>query len=200
MYGGVGPRRRWRGVLGAVLAAALLVVGAYALGAATVEREPSDVPAAGPEPAPPQTERPELAQLPAAEPSDDPIASAVAWLVSYRSVRYDDAAPTAWIDRVSPIVTDGLGREYERYREGSAGAEWEEFVRQRCTATVEDADGVIPAEAPRSRSSLSVQVAGSLQTTCPSDGGESRPAEELAATVQLLKGGDGLWRVNRRLY
>lgn len=204
MYSGRGrSRRRWWPVLGGGLVAVLAVSAAYVLGGATADPEgQSNRPSTEPALAPPSAHQglPESPQLSEAEASSDPVEIAVAWLAAYRGLHYDDTVPTAWIDRVSPVVTKRLRGEYERSRDGSMGAEWEEFVSQRCTATVEGADGVIPAEAPRSRARVSVQVAGTLETRCQDDGDERRPPEDVAATLELVKAADGRWRVDRRLY
>lgn len=72
-----------------------------------------------------------------------------------------------------------------------------------CTAGVVGAEAVDGdpdrvEEAPRSAASAFVQVAGEVVTTCAGDA--PAPAEQVAATVEVRRGGDGLWRVAKRLY
>jgi hypothetical protein len=196
-------------VFGVALVLGLSVWAAYLFGASTAAGTiPPDSPGleaapAAPTAPPASRTAPTTAPLPTlarAEPSTDPVESAAAWLSAYRSVRYDDPTPMAWLDRVRPVVTQRLGTEYEGYRDGSIGAGWEEFGRQRCSAAVEDAGGVIPREAPRTRTTVHVQIAGTLHTRCQDPTAAQRPVEDLAATLKLVRGGDGLWRVDRRLY
>jgi len=62
----------------------------------------------------------------------DAVASAVAWLGATRSVSYADGSPSGWVDRARPVVTDRLAAEYERRRDGNAGADWPDFVAAGC--------------------------------------------------------------------
>jgi hypothetical protein len=190
-------------VLGVILALALLVWAAYLIGASTsTSRTPSaapdlEAPSAAAVPSPTAVPVPILAR---ADPSSDPVASAEVWLSAYQSLRYDDPTPMAWIDRVRPVVTGRLNAEYAGYREGTVGASWEELVRQKCIAAVENAGGVIPREALSTRTTVYVQIAGTLHIRCQDPTAAQRPAEDLAATLELTRGRDGLWRVDRRLY
>jgi hypothetical protein len=129
----------------------------------------------------------------------DPVRTAFTWLRAQRGSRFDDPAPTVWIDRVRPLVTPRLDRQNERQRDGSAGASWDSFVAGRCIAEVRDVDGVIPAEAPRTPDRASVQVVGTLVTTCENSQGTSS-TETIAATLNLVRATDGLWRVDEQLY
>jgi hypothetical protein len=196
------------------LVVVLLGVGAYGLGAMTAPHAlpappAAEAPAAAPpEPAPPSTAPPPTAvsgdadppRLRRGEASGQPTESAVSWLRAYRSVRFDDSSPSSWINRVRPVVTAGLYAEYESYRGGSTGAEWDEFVRGRCQTVVEDVGAVIPDEAPRTEERVSVQVAGTAVTRCDTGAAAAAPPEPVAATLELVKARDGLWRVSRRLY
>jgi hypothetical protein len=195
---------------GGVVAVIVLAVLAYTIGSATAPRSELDV-AGDPQRLPPvaasspsvttsasPSSRPG-SRLPQAVASTDPVESAVTWLRAYRAVRFDDGTASAWIDRVRPVVTARLRAEYERYRNGSTGAEWNEFVEGRCETSVEDAGGVIPDEAPRTATNVNVQVAGSVTTHCD-EGVVAAPPEAVAATVQLVRGSDGRWRVSRRLH
>lgn len=184
-----------------VVAVGALAAGAYLLGGATAPAaQPTQigVPSSMPAPAEPSAQ---VIQPSAAVPAaaSDPVVTAVAWLHAYRTLRFDDPAPTAWIDHVRPVVTDDLAATYEQYRAGGVGGDWAEFVARSCVSTVTDAGGVIPEEAPRTRSEVSVQVAGTLRTRCSDLEGE-RPDEALAATLTLALGDDGLWRVEQRLF
>lgn len=197
MYRDAGRPRsdRWLLGAGALLVVVVVVAGGYALGTAAGPGSVADgargkAAAQGPAEV-------VLLPLPGAVASEDPVESALAWLRAARTQRFDDA-PTAWIDRVLPVVTARLAQEYESYREGSVGADWAEFVQDRCTATVEEAGGVVPEEAPRSPSTVSVQVAGSLLTRCDRKDAAPRPTEHLAATLELIRQADGRWRVNER--
>lgn len=133
-------------------------------------------------------------------PSADPVASAIAWLRTSRELSYQDGSPSAWIDRAMPVVTGELQAQYQQARTGSAGADWEDFVRDRCRTTVEGPAGVIPAEAPRTASVVAVQVTGNVQTTCEAKDAAAPPVETVAATLELARAKDGLWRVRQRLY
>ena len=130
----------------------------------------------------------------------DPVASAVAWLQATRSVSYADGSPSGWVARARPVVTDRLAADYERRRDGNAGADWPDFVAAGCVSVVTDASGVIPPEAPRTDSVVNVQVAGRLTTTCRQGGAAGRPPQDLAATLTLLRTSSGVWLVDRQLY
>jgi hypothetical protein len=130
----------------------------------------------------------------------DPVASAVAWLGATRSVSYADGSPSGWVDRARPVVTDRLAAEYERRRDGNAGADWPDFVAAGCVSVVTDASGVIPPEAPHTETVVNVQVAGRLTTTCRHGGAGGRAPQDLAATLTLLRTSSGVWLVDRQLY
>lgn len=216
---GTGPRRRiGRISAGAavVVVVAGLVAGAFVVGRNTGQRGPlpaqvEPVPTAQSapvttspiEPSPePSTGRPNApAPLVEVEPSTDPVLSSQAWLAALRTVRFDDPAPTAWIDRVRPVVTAELAAGYERLRDGSTGADWTSFVEQGCVADVGDLDGVVPRGAPRTQTTVNVQVVGTLQTRCTDqDGAAAHPDEQLAATIVLRRATGGVWLVDERLY
>ena len=183
--------RRWlvRAVLAVVVVAVL--AGAYLLGAHRSGPTPAPTPpAADTPPAPPQ----------GVVAAADPLLSAVAWLRGYRTLSWTDSGPAAWSDRVQPVVTPQLGAQYRADRAGGGGAEWTDFVAQRCTTTVSGADAVIPAEAPRDDDAVYVQVTGDAVTTCATGTPPGTPTEHVAATLQLVRGTDQLWRVARRVF
>lgn len=140
---------------------------------------------------------------PTARPTDpdtgrDPVATAAAWLRAYRGIGWTDPAPGSWVDRVRPYVGADLAAEYQRDREGSAGAGWTTFVADKCTSTARDVGGVIPPEAPHAPDSVYVQVSGTVVTECAA--GTPPPHEPVAATVEVRRGTDGRWVVQRRLF
>jgi hypothetical protein len=45
-----------------------------------------------------------------------------------------------------------------------------------------------------------LRVASQLHTSCQDDDAAEEPIEDLAATVLVVRGDDGRWRVDRRLY
>jgi hypothetical protein len=130
----------------------------------------------------------------------DPVDSAVAWLGATRSVSYAGGSASGWVDRARPVVTDRLAAEYERRRDGTAGADWPDFVAAGCVSAVTDTAGVIPPEAPRTDSVVNVQVVGRLTTTCRQGGTAGHPPQELAVTLTLLRTSSGVWLVDRQLY
>jgi hypothetical protein len=135
-----------------------------------------------------------------AQASADPTASAVEWLIAYRSVSYLDPSAGSWVPRISGFATPRLNAEYRAIQDGGGGEEWASFVRQRCVAVVTDTNAVVPAEAPSAASSVFVQVSGEVDTHCAAGmppGGE--PAEKVAMTVAMSRGADRLWRVDRRV-
>lgn len=187
------PRAARRGlaVAGGVLVLAGVLVGAYLLG--TQDRD-NPAPARQPEvvgaPAPP---KPVTA-------STDPVESALAWLRGYRTISYTDPDPSGWVTRVAPVVTDELAREYRATRNAGGDLAWHTYTAQRCTTEISGASAVIPDEAPRSATEVWAQVQGEALTTCEAGPPPAGPSEQVAATVQLLKGTDGRWRVARRLF
>ncbi|GAA4554884.1 hypothetical protein GCM10023175_54010 [Pseudonocardia xishanensis] len=184
--------RHWVGGIAAVAIGAAVVVGAYFIG-----QESRTVPVVEPAASP---AGPKAAVAWPAVASPDPVLSATSWLHAYRTVTAQDAAASAWIDRVMPVVTGQLADSYEQAREGSSGARWAEFQERGCVTTVEDAGGVIPDEAPRSETVVNVQVSGRVTTICADRQAPPTPDETLGATLSLERGEDGLWRVSRRLY
>ncbi len=122
----------------------------------------------------------------------DPQTVAMAWLIAYRSASWEDDA-LAWINRASALATPPLAASYEALRAGKGGGiAWNEFAANHCVATVTDTGAVIPAEAPRTDSTVAVQVGATLVTACGS--GKAVPKEELAVTLTLTKV-DNQWKV-----
>ena len=176
--------------VGALVAAAMLwwaISGSGAGAGSPGPSEPQNAGAAG-------------GYLAVAVAATDPVASAVAWLQAARSVSYADGSPSGWVDRARPVVTDNLAADYERRRDGNAGADWPDFVAAGCVSVVIDASGVIPPEAPRTDSVVNVQVVGRLITNCRHGGAAGRAPQDLAATLTLLRIASGTWLVDRQLY
>lgn len=137
--------------------------------------------------------------LRAAVPSDDPLATAQQWLQATVAVSAADPGPAAWLDRVEPVVTGPLAQQLREVPgAGPAGAGWEEFVARGCSTAVVDVGGTIPPEAPRSPTSVYVQVAGQQVTTCRGEDPADPVTEPVAATVELRLD-DGVWRVAQQL-
>lgn len=174
---------------GAVVAAAVIVL-AYLLGADRNHPDTTNTPTAPPPPRSAQTTYPDAGR--------DPLATATAWLRAYRGISWTDPTPSSWVDRVRPYIGTELAAEYERDRQGSVGAGWAPFVAEKCTSTVRDVGGVIPPEAPRAPDSLYAQVSGTVVTQCAT--GTPPPNEPVAATVEVRRGADGRWVVQRRLF
>jgi hypothetical protein len=148
-----------------------------------------------------QNPAPVAGYLASAVAATDPVASAVAWLQVTRSLSYADGSASGWVARARPVVTDRLAADYERRRDGNAGADWPDFVAAGCVSVVTDASGVIPLEAPRTDSVVNVQVVGRLTTTtCRQGGAAGRAPQDLAATLTLLRTSSGVWLVDRQLY
>jgi hypothetical protein len=183
--------RRWLLRAGLAVVMVAVLAGAYLLGAHRAEPTPA--------PPPPEVGMPPVPPGGVAA-SADPALSAVAWLRGYRTLSWTDASPSAWSDRVLPVVTPQLGAQYHADRGGGGGAEWTDFVAQRCTTTVSGADAVIPDEAPRSDGEVYVQVTGDAVTTCMTGAPPGGGTEHVAATLQLVRGTDQLWRVARRVF
>ncbi|GGM79348.1 hypothetical protein GCM10012275_57400 [Longimycelium tulufanense] len=139
------------------------------------------------------------ATAPPATHYTDPIAAAKEWLVAYRSVSWTDPRPSAWIDRIRPVITDRLAGEYDQYRDGNGGADWRTFVERHCTSKVENVNGTRPAENPGTDTAAPVLVSGAVKTTC-ANGEPPTPSEKVAATVNVLRGPDGGWRVDQQVY
>lgn len=174
---------------------AVLAVGAYFVGAVSSGGAPSAASDGPPVSAPQREDDPQVAA-----PAVDPVASAIAWLRASRELSYQDGSPTAWIDRAMPVVTGELQTQYQQARAGSVGADWDDFLRDRCRTSVEGPAGVIPAEAPRTASVVAVQVTGNVQTSCEAKDAAVPPVETVAATLELSRAKDGFWRVSQRLY
>lgn len=174
---------------GVVVAAAVIVV-AYLLGTESNHPSTTNTPAAAPPPRSAHPTDPDAGR--------DPVATATAWLRAYRAISWTDPAPGSWVDRVRPYIGSDLAADYERDRQGSVGAEWAPFVAQKCTSTVRDVGGVIPPEAPRAPDSVYAQVSGTVVTQCAT--GTPPPDEPVAATVEVRRGADGRWVVQRRLF
>ncbi len=134
--------------------------------------------------------------------AEDPNATveqlAVAWLVAYRTASFTGAAD-AWIDRTASYVTDQLAQQdLQLRRDGRGpGVAWQDFVDRRCTARVADAAAVIPPEAPRTDTTVHVQAAATLHTTCAT--GADPPDEALAVTLTAVRTDAG-WRIASRDY
>lgn len=128
----------------------------------------------------------------------DPVAVATEWLISTRTVNWKDGDPSAWVSRTRPYVTDALAKQYEDTKAGSAGAGWQTFVQRQCVSSVSHAGGVIPPEAPRTDTAVSVQVTGTVNTKCDA-GNPDTPKESVAATLSVIKSG-GEWLVNQQIY
>ncbi len=175
----------------AVVAAAVIAL-AYLLGAQGKGNHPAttNTPATAPPPGSARPTDPDAGR--------DPIATATAWLRAYRAISWTDPAPGSWVDRIRPYIGTELATDYDRDRQGSVGAEWAPFVAQKCTATVRDVGGVIPPEAPRAPDSVYAQVSGTVVTQCAT--GTPPPDEPVAATVEVRRGADGRWVVQRRLF
>jgi hypothetical protein len=174
---------------GVVVAAAVISL-AYLLGAEGNHPSTTKTPVAAPPPGPARPTDPDAGR--------DPVATATAWLRAYRAISWTDPAPSSWVDRVRPYIGTELAADYERDRAGSVGAGWAPFVAGKCTSTVRDVGGVIPPEAPRAPDSVYAQVSGTVVTQCAT--GTPPPDEPAAATVEVRRGADGRWVVQRRLF
>lgn len=173
------------------LVAAGVVILAFVAGANSRDNHSAEkAPSAG---AAPQPGRPA-----AATPGTDPERAAEEWLRAYRTVIYTDPTPTAWTDRVRPAITGDMAQQIRGLSDASGGAEWVDFVAQRCQSSARDIGAIVPAEAPRSPTSAFVQVSADVVTTCA--GNTPDQVEPVAATVEVQRGRDGLWRVAKRLF
>lgn len=131
---------------------------------------------------------------PSAVDTGPQISIAVNWLINYHSARWFDPDPTAWINRTLPYITPKLATSYQQDRDAPAGKDWSTFVAHQCTTTVTDTHGVIPTEAPRSSTSVFVDVSGTAVTTC-TNGSAPVPRQRVSATVEVVQSG-GVWRVD----
>ena len=113
----------------------------------------------------------------------DPVASAVAWLQATRSLSYADGSPSGWVARARPVVTDRLAADYERRRDGNAGADWPDFVAAGCVSVVTDADGVIPLEAPRTEDAVNVMLWWAIGGSGPGAGAPGASEQQNSAAL-----------------
>lgn len=132
-----------------------------------------------------------------AVPGADPVLAAQEWIRTFRTVAYTDPAATTWTERVRPVVTEELAQEVRALEAADGGAAWVDFVARRCRSATRDVSAVVPGEAPRAASSAFVQVSGEVVTDCAGATGQVEP---VAATVEVQRGSDGLWRVAKRLF
>ncbi len=190
-------------VVGVAVVVLVVVAAAVAGVGPAADRAAGSVPPTAVVPAPSGGGARPRAPLPAL-PSSDPRDVAVAWLQAYRTARYDEA-PHAWAGRVRPLVTASLAAFYSRSQEGGAGAAWAQRVAARCDSAVEMPTAVVPAEAPRTKNVVIVQVVATLRTRCAvggigggNSGTVSAGTEAVAATLKMQRGPDGLWRVAAR--
>jgi hypothetical protein len=149
-----------------------------------------------------ETRDPQRGPTPPATPAPaadgSPVQAAKQWLVAYRSADWTDT-PSTWIDRVRPYVTDAMNTANNTLRNNTAGTDWATFVHNQCTSTVTDVDAVIPPESPGTDAIANVQVTGTITTTCRT-GQAATPIEPTAATLVVVRQGDGTWRVDQRIY
>jgi hypothetical protein len=97
-------------------------------------------------------------------------------------------------------VTGSLARDYQAVQGAEGGQDWRDFVARRCTSMVTPPGGVIPPEAPRGTDEAWVQVSADVVTHCQTGPAPGEALEHVAATVELLRGPDGLWRVSQRAF
>lgn len=179
---------RWAG---AGTAVGVLVVGLYT---ATSTPEHEGAPPSAPGAGPPTT-------VGAAVPDKDPLLTARRWLEGTRAISYQDPDPLVWTQRVAPLLSGSAATENTAAGQSSAsGAGWNRMVQDQCSTSVSEVDAVIPPEAPRSDQQVFVQVAGTIRTGCTAPDAVPIPPERAAATLGLVVGSDGLWRVDQRLY
>jgi hypothetical protein len=184
--------RVWGLTAAAVVVVVLLGFGAYLLGAGRTPPQVGGGPVAGPS-------SPTVVPVPVT-PTTDPLRSATVWLRGYRTQSWTDPQPWSWTVRVAPVVTGELAGQYRTVQSAAGGAEWADYVARRCATQVSGLGAVVPAEAPRSDTEVYVQVTGDAVTQCGTGPAPGGGTEHLAATVELVRGGDGLWRVTNRLY
>jgi hypothetical protein len=146
----------------------------------------------------PALEAPPAPDTPApAVPGGDPVLAAQEWLRAFRTVAYTDPAATSWAERVRPVVIEELAQEVSALEDADGGVAWVDFVARQCRSATRDVSAVVPEEAPRAASNAFVQVSGEVVTDCA---GEPEQVEPVAATVEVQRGPDGLWRVAKRLF
>lgn len=138
----------------------------------------------------------------ATAPGADPIVAATTWLAAYRTVRYTDPTPTTWAQRVAPLLTEPARSQIaQQAAVGVAGASWERFTAGRCNTRVAELAAVIPPEAPRTTTTVYVQVTGVVVTSCDAGSVGDQPDEAIAATLELRQEpGRAIWQVARRLF
>lgn len=152
--------------------------------------------------APPAEPPPPVATPPAADDprtgvANSPTSTAQAWFAAYHHADWREE-PTAWIDDVRPYVTPALDKRNTALRDGHTGVDWQQFVRRQCVTTATDIDAVIPPEAPGTRTTVNVQVAGTLTTSCAL-GQPETPRRLVAATIVTTRS-HVKWQVDQLLY
>lgn len=178
--------------------AAVVFAGAFALGRANVSP---------PTPVDPGLSSPDFAST-AGEASSypspvagatQPADAATGWLRTSRTLDWTDPSATAWTGRVQPYVTDALLDTYTGTGATGPGVEWTEFVEKQCSTRVVNSGTTVPDEAPRTDTTVFVQVAGQVVTSCLR-GQPTTPSEDAAATLEVVRASDGNWRVNKQLF
>jgi hypothetical protein len=177
-----------------VVVLVVLGVAGYVLGA-TGSHQAGSVAAPAPTPATPAP----VVFGPVAA-SADPVSSAVSWLRGFRQQSWVDEAPWSWVARVAPVVTGSLASQDQSSVGADGGQQWRDFVSRRCVSRVSPPGGVIPPEAPRTASTVWVQVVADVMTGCETGPAPGGPVEHVAATVELVRGSDELWRVSQRAF
>jgi hypothetical protein len=198
-YEGAGGRSRWRRWVPVAVGAAAAVM------ACVVAFGPTDDP--GPvadQVGPPPTDgsgSTAVATGPSPGPSTDPVTTAENWLTAYRTIGYRDPGPTSWAGRVTPLLAEPMRSQIaDQAASGSGGVSWERFTTRRCSTHVSDVGAVVPAEAPRTPTTVYVQVTGTVITSCDV-AGVAQPDEPFSATLELHKAsGQDRWQVARRLF
>lgn len=126
-----------------------------------------------------------------------PEAAALAWLDAAHTLAWTDPGPDAWIDRTLPVLTGQARVEAQAARGGSGGSDWQTLRSGHCDQKVTASGSIIPPEAPRTSDTAWVQLEGTLATRCATG---NVPPSDLAATVLVERGDDGLWRVAERMF
>lgn len=136
----------------------------------------------------------------ATEAAADPTDAATGWLRTSRGLDWTDPTPTTWTSRVRSYATDVLMASYSQTNSTGPGVGWDQFVQARCSTRVLNAGASVPSEAPRTNTSVYVQVSGQVVTTCLDGPAPSPGNEDASATVEVRRGTDGAWRVNHQLF
>lgn len=153
--------------------------------------------AESPDPTPTGRAAPVAPPVDGATAAATPEAAALAWLDAAHTLTWADPGPDAWIDRTLPVLTGQARHEAEAARGGSGGADWQTLRSGHCEQKVTASGSIIPPEAPRTSDTAWVQLEGTLATLCATD---NVPPSDLAATVLVERGNDGLWRVAERMF